>query len=354
MLTTTSNVAVIGGGLSGLAVAYHAAIRGCSVDIYDPSEPGSGGASPLASLMHPHSPRGKFIWNGLQGIQASLELMDFAQMHSEENASVFHIKGRAIKRPCLTDQHVTMFSKAALDYPDHVTYDDMTDSRNSYRGIATFTTSYVINTPVYLKSLYHGLHVKHSVEWIMSTISKTDIEDIRRRYSHVIICAGSTIQSIWEEELPTLTFVRGQNVKFEADSSICSLDNALICGQYIVPIGGNRVIGGATHEYNTNHLHNPPNLQFALEELMAPLTEIFPQISRYKPVDVKAGIRVSSPRTNLGKLPMIRQHPHFENVCMLTGFGSHGLVHHSIVAKLLIQSLQQAGGLQNLPLELKL
>lgn len=346
---TPQHFAVVGGGLGGLAVAFHLSHRsGCSVDVFDSRTPGSGGASPLASLMHPHSPRGKLIWRGREGVAASLELMGFAERFCGENESVFFCKGRAIRRPCLTPEHLSMFEQAAQSLPELITLGQ--DAYSTY-GSAALHCSYVINTPLYLRALTRGLHRDLGVRIIEKSVAKDDLDALRRDYDHVTVCAGAGLPDLVPGVSSRVTLVRGQNIIFKSETSH-PLDEARICGEYVVPIGDGMILCGATHEYSEAELHSPPNLDLALQTLSPSLQKIYPPLKSCTPLRAAAGIRVAAPRTHLGKVPLIGRHPEFENVSFLTGFGSHGLVHHALLAKMLVDSVF-SDGFDSLPPEVR-
>lgn len=65
-------------GFAGLATAYHLAAFGSDVTVFDPHEAGTGtGASSVAAgLLHPLTPRGKFIWKGEEGYKAAKHLIE--------------------------------------------------------------------------------------------------------------------------------------------------------------------------------------------------------------------------------------------------------------------------------------
>lgn len=344
------HLAVVGSGLSGLAVAYHAAQRpGCTVELFDPVTPGLGGASALAALMHPHSPRGRLIWRGKEGVAASLLLLDFAERFSDRGESVFYGKGRAIRRPCLNAGHVSMFEQAARSLPGLIT---LTQDPYTNFGAAVLHSSYVINTPVYLKSLFRGLHREFPVNRVDKSVSREELGSLRRMYDHVIICAGAGLVGLVEGVEPRVTLVRGQNVIFE-DPDGQRLETARICGEYVIPVEGHRILCGATHEYSRDEMHSPPDLTSALETLSPSLTKIFPPLKACTPLQAAAGVRVAARRTHLGKIPLIGRHPDFENVCFLTGLGSHGLVHHALMAKLLVAAIFDEDGFNTLPTEVR-
>ena len=342
--------AVVGGGLGGLAVAFHLAQRpGCTVDVLDSRAPGLGGASPLASLMHPHSPRGKLIWRGREGLAASLELMSFAERFCGENESVFYCKGRAIRRPCLTTEHRSMFENAARSLPDMLTL-----SQDAYSdfGSAELRCSYVVNTPTYLKALSRGLRREFGVNVLEKSVEKADMDSLRQSFDHVIICAGAGLLHLVDGLGSRMTLVRGQNIMFDGQANR-QLEEARICGEYVVPVGGGVLLCGATHEYSEKELHSSPDLEVALGALLPSLEMIYPPLKSCVPLRAVAGVRVAAPRTHLGKIPLIGRHPEFENVSFLTGFGSHGLIHHALLAKMLVAAVLDGNGFESLPPEVR-
>ncbi len=119
-------IAVVGGGLAGLAVTYHmlnmskGADRELDITIFDEhvsasahtspqasrmyragmpthfwraltgfpgashQEVGAGGASgAMAGILHPLTPRGKLIWMGSEGMKATLDLIEVANEYAD-------------------------------------------------------------------------------------------------------------------------------------------------------------------------------------------------------------------------------------------------------------------------------
>ena len=86
-------IAVVGGGLAGLSVAFHLLEKtnaSIKLTLLDKAEPGCGGASSVAGgLLHPFSPRGKIIHWGTEGLASSSSLIDASQQFE-----------RSEERPC--------------------------------------------------------------------------------------------------------------------------------------------------------------------------------------------------------------------------------------------------------------
>ena len=69
------------------------------------------------------------------------------------------------------------------------------------------------------------------------------------------------------------------------------------------------------------------------------LLEIVPELRLLSPKRVSAGVRVSTldPKANgVPRLPLILQHPKHRHIWAITGFGSKGLIYHSMVSKYIV------------------
>lgn len=340
-----SSVAVVGGGLAGMGVAYHAArTHNCVVSVFSSSGKEVGAASHLASLMHPHTPRGKLIWKGIDGVHASLELLSFAEGFSAGGESVFYRNSSAVRRVCLTPEHVDTFTKAATLLPEYVAYTQSAPGEHGL-GFAEYKKSFLVNTPRYLDCLRRGLVLSSDVRVLDQKLAAADVSHLSTCFDLVVVCAGAGIVDLWDAQPSKLTLVRGQNVRYsQPPSSERRLAHGLICGEYVVPASDGTLICGATHEHSLASLHAPPDLASATALLSEHVCRLYPPLSVCTPLSASSGVRVLPPRTHLGKVPLVGRHPTLSNVWMLTGLGSHGLVHHAVMAKMLLASLFSVDG----------
>ena len=184
-------------------------------------------------------------------------------------------------------------------------------------------------------------YINIDLSWEMEAVK--DIETQLGLYDAVIVASGVGVSTLWPlregEELP-FKFVRGQNLYYKrADIDIGKA--AVLCGEYVCPIGDDLVCG-ATHEYGEllDIENKPPNMEQAKALLDEKITRLVPKMDQSNPYKSKAGIRVASQRTHLGKLPVIAEHPlHPGRLWLLTGFGSRGLIHHALLGRTLANAI---------------
>ena len=108
-----SRVAVVGGGLAGLATAFHLLNASAPLDalhVYDAGAPGTGGASAAAAgLLHPFTRTGGEIWRGRDGFAATCALLRACEAH----ASSPFCTASGLLRLALDDESTTALESAA-------------------------------------------------------------------------------------------------------------------------------------------------------------------------------------------------------------------------------------------------
>jgi glycine/D-amino acid oxidase-like deaminating enzyme len=168
------------------------------------------------------------------------------------------------------------------------------------------------------------------------------------------VSGGAGIQGLWPTSLspPKLTYVRGQNIIEDAHindkltgSNFGTAKFAVLCGEYVVPMEAGRFrMIGATHEHQECMLHAPPDHIHAIS-LLEPKVKKFmsstpSSFTFMNPDKVVCGVRVLSERTQFGKLPKVGNIR--DNVWVITGMGSRGLLHHIYVGKILIEATMES------------
>jgi glycine/D-amino acid oxidase-like deaminating enzyme len=237
-------------------------------------------------------------------------------------------------------------------------------------GAVRIKGSSVVDTKLYLRLLWDYVQSQyHQAEWSREAIQNPD--PLASKYDLVIISPGSSIATLWPSLLPYLHLTIGYHLLYPDPGAVSSnpLNYALLSGEYMIPHPSipNHVLCGATKE--TTSYHSPRkelSLQAIKPRLHPFLCELYPPMKTVEPIETWGGIRTFikrkprlCPTTENGErytppaLPLIDRHPEHPHVWVMTGFGSRGLIHHSIVAEYLAKAID-LNDLSTVPKELRL
>ena len=341
-------------------------------------------------LIHPLSPRGKLVYRGLEGLEASNRLIDAACQATaleESTSSSSIILSDTIWRVAQNPKHVQQLQETAERFPEFGTWiDSPLHLPESTLGALKLTNGCrVIHVPSYLQGLWkHCQEMAHncqvSLQWnqLPSSESSSSSDNTSKTlqselesFDTVILSAGS---AIFQDYLPSpepehkdqihvfpIHLVRGQSIEFQRQSpsdneeendipdssSSSSFSDALLCGKYISPLPGppgHRVLVGATHEFQKEAASSETvldDMQRATE-FMAP--ELWQESGEYRVDRMTLGYRVQSQRGAHGRLPLIGKLtlpqflPNHENTWIYTGLSSRGLLYHALFADILVDA----------------
>lgn len=339
--------------------------------VYDTEDrPGIGGASAVAGgLVHPLSPRGKLVYQGLQGLQATNELIRVAQdavttSSAMENTTtavdldVDVVLSDCIWRCAQTPKHVRQLQTTSDALPEFCTWYDPEDMRkmmmmandsnsNSSRMLGALRMSHgccVIHVPSYLQAVWracqqrvlslnqqpqHECHV--SLEWkqLSSSSLEQEKEDFLQ-YDDVVLSAGAGIfqdylkpkktiitetDSVVEEQhMFPIHLVRGQSIEFTSNNkkTTNAFSDAFLCGKYVSPL--------PPHHQGSSWLprvlvgathefqpqaHPPEEVQDNLKRATEFMAPNVWDDACYTPDRITSGYRVQSQRGPQGRLPIL-------------------------------------------------
>ncbi|RYG69800.1 FAD-dependent oxidoreductase [archaeon] len=225
----------------------------------------------------------------------------------------------------------------------------------------------VFNPAVYLRALWnYTTDVCNNSKWICEKVE--DLTLLTKIYDRIIIASGYGTPPLFQQ-LRTASaadlkvqYVRGRIYQYDNSFSyqeVEPLNVALLSGEYIVPTldpeSGQRVLScGASHDHLKAHdvfsedqQYTYRNKAVALSDtsvldtkLQAKLTGIYPSLNTHHTLSIESsGIRLVTERTNLGRLPIVGQHPDQKQVYVLSGLGARGLVYHALMADYLVEAI---------------
>lgn len=290
VLNMKKKVAVIGGGFGGLAITWqlsrHPSIR--SIDVYDRYGPGYADASSnSAGIMHCLTPKGKIIWNGIDGMNASLQLMDAVQPFSHDGLPIYNNQIQ-LQRLIFNQDDLNNWIHASVHTPNEVellngdgdwngckgsdsisgVYDDKEnggrDGSVIRSAIALIKGAVIVNPFRYLTAIWKSIQFNNpNTQWLTKTI--TSISDLSSSYDIVVVACGPGILNLCPQLNKELRLVRGQNLFYDPsnNNSITSVDMNIgyLSGEYIIPHPNPidhsfSLLCGATHEHITNDQYN--------------------------------------------------------------------------------------------------
>lgn len=243
--------------------------------------------------------------------------------------------------------------------------------------------SAIINAPMYLRQMWKLIQQQcENSHWIEELCTYEHLQDTLCKNHDVVVIAGGFASMIFLGKMsPTFNvrYVQGRNLHYTQKSPLTeSMTQPLLSGEYIVPRTittvdkdpglremKHELIAGATHEHiklptdistiihrlqqEPNIRYDPASLDKAHTLLGERLKKLYPALdSQYVAAYVSEGVRLVTERTNLGRLPIVGKlnlpsssptSQSTDNVWVLTGLGSRGLVYHALMASYLKEAI---------------
>lgn len=325
MVAAASSVAVVGGGLCGLATAWHLVELGARVVIYDPACLGGvassregfyATASALAAgLLHPLTPKLKVAWEAEAAMAAATKLM------ATTGEGV--VLTSTIVRPCRDVEDAESAKKAADSLGPR--YLEWLDPGPAWPlGGVRLVGGRVVDVQLYMKALWAGLKA-HGVEWISSRVGEP------RALAHdaVVCCGGAAAAALYGRELDLdLSLVRSHSLRVRG-----SPDLALLRGDYVCPSADGLAVVGATRDrlpLDASVDGRADSIDLVHGRLRDAFALAGPDWEP-EPVDVVAGVRLDGPRTRHGRLPFVVLK---DGLVLAGGLGARGLLRHAQVGHL--------------------
>ena len=299
MFYMSKKIAIIGGGLAGLGVAYPLLLLGANVTLFEKEQVGAGASGVGSGLLHPFVGE-KALCNerGVEGVAATKELLEIVS--EELSQKVFADNG--ILRFVVKESQQKHFAERAKEFDLELTDEGLFIPD----GITVFM-------PLYLRGLLQKC-MKLGLQF-----EKSHVEELSG-FDHVIIAAGSGIFSFGLDL--DVKPVKGQALKCRG-----SFERSMIGKGHLAITEEQKVVHlGSTYEH---HFANDlPDLEFARENIMRQVESFLPDARSMEILECMAGVRVCRKQ---GYFPIAKKLN--ERLSVFTGLGSRGLLYHALLGK---------------------
>lgn len=314
------DVLVVGFGIAGLTVAKQLESRSKSFDILaDESQHSSkvagGVLNPVALKRY------NLAWNAERFMPEAIEF--YNQFNSASGETYFNSLPVYKLFSSVEDQNNWIVASDQLQLEPFL---NPRIQKLDSAVQANFKAGEVLQSHLlHLKSLIETEKARYvdSLQFISQTlnyealkISNKKISYKSKEYKSVIFCEGyGVVNNPFFNWLP-IYGNKGEYLIFKAQD-LKSNDSILKSKNFIIPLGNDLYKYGAT--YSRAHLNDSPT-QDARLELEAKLSEMLD--CDFEVVDQVAGVRP----TVRDRKPVVGSHPDYENLFILNGFGSRGVM----------------------------
>ncbi|MGK5594048.1 MAG: NAD(P)/FAD-dependent oxidoreductase [Parachlamydiaceae bacterium] len=316
------NIAILGAGFCGVALAWNLLSHGHRVTLFDPNGVGGEASKIAAGLLHKYTgPHAKLNRLGIEGQAATLELLELAQKFTAEPI----VLAEGICRIAFGEEKREEYRFRAQQYPDCEWLEteeiSLLTDETVLQPSLLIKSGLTIDCINYIKGLWQACLNKGGTfiqEKIQSVNELQDFHAIGiatgaklppfKELSHIPIkpIKGQLLEFSWPN-LPVLPF------SLNADAYLTMKANRLSC------------VGGATFE--REFTSTAADIRVAKELLLPKLVKLFPPLANAKILNCQAGLRASTP----DHLPIIGHYG--QNLFAITGMGSKGLLYHALYAK---------------------
>lgn len=309
-------VAVVGAGLSGLAVAYllsQAAPVDCEIALFDEKGVGGGASGAGAGMLHPFAgARSRLNWRGFEGMKATLAVL-------EQYPEV--ILQRGILRPAQSPMQQADFAACAEQFPQEAFF---------HQGGLWLPNGVVVDLPLYLTRLAERA-VEAGVVFVQKKIeTREELAD----FAVVILAVGGDFplfQCLFPQGL-RLKAVKGQLLELLWPKDRELLQHVLNGAVYLVQTK-ERVLLGATYE--KEWVEEGPDMETAKEWLLPKGEWLLSGIQQMPILACRAGLRGVTPNHR----PFVVRAHHPQETWLIGGMGSKGLLYHMLLGEELVRQM---------------
>jgi glycine oxidase len=317
------NVAVIGGGVIGYAVAFELASRGARVRVLDQRGPGQGATRASAGMLAPyieghHEPLLRLATCSLSLYDAFIE-----RLAAAAGQRIEYRRTGSLQIPQSEARRAELRATAARLATDRVPHE--------WRGEGLFIGSHGYVRVPHLMTALEAATARLGVESATVQVDRPDPGTLDA--DAVVIAAGS-----WSGRLTKAPVrpIKGQTVELRAASP---LPEHIVWGDdcYVVPWeDGSAIVGATAEDVGFDEAIDEP----ARERLVSAARRLVPALAEAVVRDTRVGLRPATP----DELPVIGRSTTMPGVIYATGHYRNGILLAPLTAVLVADVMVPGGG----------
>jgi len=304
------NVAIVGSGFGGLALAWYLLQKEIRVTLFDANEIGCSAASPIAAgLMHPYpGEQARRSWKAAEALSATLELLKLSQEAQGEAVANFS----GIMRYALGESQRAHLIERTKEF------DDIDRVGEDIFFIRSGVTVY---SRLYLEGLKKACLAKGA---FFESAFISSLDDLPS-YDRTVLACGSGLFHFPETHFLKLKQVKGQVLKCTLPLGLLEMSRV---GKGYIALGERPDICYAGATFERAFSDELPDQAMAKKDIFSKIELFFPEVSQLKIIECRAAIRVTREGSYL---PFIA--PINNKTWGFGAFGSRGLLYHAFFAK---------------------
>lgn len=343
MTNYTSDVAIAGGGIIGLAIAYKLAKSGLHVIVVDDSRQGQASAA-AAGMLAPLAESNSIPNLVTIGIPSLRLYPKYLEELSETSGISLKLSGPGIIRTALTEEEAIVLCNSLSRHenlkvpgykltPEEALKLEPLLTPNIVAAVLSPEEKHI--QPVLLMDALTQACIRLNVE-IIKTTEALKIAQSGITTSSGRITSGSTIiaNGIWSRDLlndlgyhAPLTPVKGHIATVRMQSEPVPSHTIYAHSTYIVPRNNGDILTGATEEPQDDY--NAEVNEQTIDMLIERACHLSPSLQKATKIKGQAGLRpVCSDR-----LPIIGKVPGYDNIYMAVGHGRNGILLTPVTAQ---------------------
>ncbi len=316
------NIAVVGAGVAGLALAHFLQKYGQEVTVFDSKGAGGGASGVSTGLLHPFPGRIALrSWQSKEGMEASLALIE----HAERSLGSPVAERTGILRIAVNERQVRDFKKRAAEDEEAIWWEVdqvLAKVSEATAGPGLWVPSGItVYSHLYLKGLSQGIRIERQAIGSLDEL---------KSYDQVVLATGSETLHFPECAHLPLEPTKGHTLLCKWPGE--RLPFSLVSMGHITPTENPELCQiGSTYEHNFNGLE--PDSR-AVRELLEKAAVFYPPARDFEVVELRAGVRISPKE---GYRPIIEQLG--PRLWVFTGLGSRGMLYHALLGERLAKTL---------------